>query len=189
MDNQSEKASLRRLLLERRDSISYELQQISSKQIHQKLKKIPFFSNARSIGVYYQIGSEVSTVNILEEILKLGKDLSLPIVIGENLQFKKISSLSDLQKRSFSIMEPKENCPDTSVMDVILVPAIGMTRQGQRLGYGYGYYDRYLASTKSKTIALVFSKQVVKKIPKTDDDIKIDYVITEEKIFNTSNVS
>ncbi len=186
LDKRPEKASLRRLLLEKRDSTSYEFTQISSKKIQKKLQKLDFFREAKTIGAYYSIGSEISTKNILQDILNDAKDLSLPKLIDDNLIFKKISSLKDLEKGSFSILEPKENCADTSDLDVILVPSIAMTRNGQRLGYGYGYYDRYLSSTKSKTIALTYSKQIVKHIPETENDVRIDYIITENETLDTS---
>lgn len=115
--------------------------------------------------------------------------MALPKVVNDNLIFKKISSLKDLEKGSFSILEPKENCADTSDLDVILVPSIAMTRNGQRLGYGYGYYDRYLAHRRSKTIALTYSGQIVKTIPATQQDVKIDYVVTEDEIFSTSKIA
>ncbi len=186
MDLRPEKSSLRRLLLEKRDSTSYEFTQISSKKIQKKLQKLDFFREAKTIGAYYSIGSEISTKNILQDILNDAKDLSLPKVVDDNLIFKKISSLKDLEKGSFSILEPKENCADTSDLDVILVPSIAMTPNGQRLGYGYGYYDRYLSSTKSKTITLTYSKQVVRYIPETETDVKIDYIITENETLDTS---
>lgn len=189
MDLRPEKSSLRRLLLEKRDSISYEFTQISSNKIQENLQKLNSFRNAKTIGAYYSIDSEVSTKNILQDILNDAKDLSLPKVVDDNLIFKKISSLKDLEQGSFSILEPKENCADTSDLDVILVPSIAMTRNGQRLGYGYGYYDRYLSSTKSKTITLTYSKQIVKKIPETENDVKIDYIVTEEEILDTSKTS
>ncbi len=112
--------------------------------------------------------------------------MSLPKVVDDNLIYKEISSLKDLEKGSSSILEPKENCADVSNLDVILVPSIAMTRNGQRLGYGYGYYDRYLSSTKSKTITLTYSKQIVKHIPETENDVKIDYIVTENEILDTS---
>lgn len=189
MDKKAEKARLRRLLLDRRDLLSYEFIKIASEQIHKNLQKINFFKKAEKIGAYYSIGSEVLTKDILQEILKSRKELSISKVVDDNLVFKKISSFSDLEKGNFSIMEPKGNCPDTTEMDVMLVPAIAMTRNGQRLGYGYGYYDRYLASTRSETIALTYSKQIVKKIPATQQDVKIDYIVTEDEIFNTSKIA
>ena len=79
-------------------------------------------------------------------------------------------------------MEPKERCETTKKLDVIIVPAIALTREGYRLGYGFGYYDRYLHNKRSSKIALSYSKQVVKSIPHDSHDVKVDYIVTEDEV-------
>jgi 5-formyltetrahydrofolate cyclo-ligase len=79
-------------------------------------------------------------------------------------------------------MEPKDDCKDVKKIEVIIVPAIALTREGHRLGYGFGYYDRYLSGKKSKTIALSYSKQVIKSFPYSDHDVRIDCIVTEDKV-------
>ena len=180
--SQVEKARLRKQLLDARDSISQDFINITSKQIQDNLRKVDFFRNAKSIGAYYSIGSEVKTLDILQETLKSGKVLSLPKVVKKDLVFKKINSLSDLEQGNFSVMEPKEECEDVKKIDVIIVPAIALTIDGYRLGYGFGYYDRYLSGKKSKTIALSYSKQIIKSFQRSDHDIKIDCIVTEDKV-------
>lgn len=177
-----EKTRLRKQLLDARDALSLDFMNITSKQIQDNLRKVSFFRNAESIGAYYSIGSEVKTQDILQEILNSGKDLSLPKVVKKDLVFKKISSLTDLEPGNFSVMEPKENCPITKKIDVIIVPAIALTSEGHRMGYGFGYYDRYLSSKKSKTIALTYSKQIVRSIPYSDHDVRIDCIVTEDEV-------
>jgi len=181
----TEKAALRKMLLEKRDAISYDLKKIASKQIHNKLKKIKIFKEAKSVACYYPIGSEVLTQDIMQEILSDGKEVLLPKVKDENISFRKILDLNSLEKGSFDIMEPKEDCPASDKMDVVLVPTVGISPDGIRLGYGHGYYDRFLAKTNAVTIALTYSKQIVKSIPSTEKDIKIQWVVTEEKFFQT----
>jgi 5-formyltetrahydrofolate cyclo-ligase len=82
-------------------------------------------------------------------------------------------------------MEPKEGCKINNNLDVIIVPTIGISPIGVRLGYGHGFYDRYLAENKITTISLILEKQIVKNIPKLDHDIIIDWVVTEDRFFNT----
>jgi 5-formyltetrahydrofolate cyclo-ligase len=96
--------------------------------------------------------------------------------------------LGDLEKGGFGIMEPKDNCPIAEDIDVVLVPTVGITKNGIRLGYGYGYYDRFLSKSNAKTISLTYSKQIVKSIPFSEKDIKIDWVVTENESFETSNM-
>ena len=185
MATNTEKAALRKMLLEKRDSISYDLIKITSKQIHNKLKRIKIFKEAESFACYYPIGSEVLTQDIMQEILSDGKEILLPKIKDANISFRKILDLSSLEKGSFDIMEPKDDCPVTDKIDVVLVPTVGISPDGIRLGYGHGYYDRFLAKTNAVTIALTYSKQIIKSIPFTEKDIKIQWIVTEEKFFQT----
>ncbi|MFQ5572835.1 MAG: 5-formyltetrahydrofolate cyclo-ligase [Nitrosopumilaceae archaeon] len=185
MDN-SEKSSLRKVLLEKRDSTSEDLMKIASKQVHRNLKKISEFRLAKSIGIYYPIGSEVPTQDIMQDAISNGKEIFLPKVIGEDLEFRKIKSFDDLEKGNFDIMEPKDDCPASDKFDVMLVPTVGISRDGFRLGYGYGYYDRFLSKRNVVTIALTYAKQVVKSVPSSEEDVRIDWVVTEDELFKTS---
>lgn len=172
-------------MLEKRDSTSEDLMKIASKQIHRNLKKISEFRLASSIGMYYPIGSEVPTQDIMQEALSIGKEILLPKVIDNELEFRKIKDFNDLEKGSFDILEPKDGCTPSDKLDVILVPTVGISRDGYRLGYGYGYYDRFLAKNKAVSISLTYAKQVVKSVPKTQDDARIDWIVTEDKFFKT----
>jgi 5-formyltetrahydrofolate cyclo-ligase len=181
----NEKSSLRKLLLGKRDNLSADFIDIASKKIQKNLKKIQDYQTAKTIAAYYSIGSEVRTHDILQDILSSGKILALPRVEDNHLVFCNVSRFEDLEKGEFGIMEPKQNCPQISEFDVILVPAIAMTKGGQRLGYGRGFYDRFLAYTKSTTIALTYSKFVVKNIPFSEDDVRIRLVVTEDEIISS----
>ena len=188
MENNIEKSSLRKTLLEKRDGTSFDLIKIASKQIHNNLKQIDIYRNAQSIGCYFPIGSEVLTQDIMQEILSNGKELSLPKVVDKNLSFRQISGFGDLEKGTYNIMEPKDNFPISKKIDVVLVPTVGITRKGVRLGYGHGYYDRYLLSSTAKTIALTYEKQIIKSIPFSEKDVKIDWIVSDEEYFKTSTV-
>ncbi|MGI0087323.1 MAG: 5-formyltetrahydrofolate cyclo-ligase [Nitrosotalea sp.] len=182
MSQTVEKARLRKQLLDGRDGLSLDFINIASNKIRDNLRKVQHYRNAASIGIYFAVGSEVRTQDIMQEILNSGKDLSLPRVEKNDLVFKKISSFSDLEMGNFSVMEPKERCETVKRLDVILVPAIALTRDGYRLGYGFGYYDRYLDGKRSHKIALSYSKQVVKAMPHDSHDIRMDCIVTEDKI-------
>ncbi|MFN3654819.1 MAG: 5-formyltetrahydrofolate cyclo-ligase [Candidatus Nitrosotenuis sp.] len=185
MKENNEKSSLRKLLLGKRDSLSADFIDIASKKIQRNLKKTQDYQTAKTIAAYYSIGSEVRTHDILQDILSNGKTLALPRVEDNHLVFCNVSRFEDLEKGEFGVMEPKQNCPQINEFDVILVPAIAMTKGGQRLGYGKGFYDRFLADTKSTTIALIYSKFVVKNIPFSEDDVRIRLVVTEDEIISS----
>ncbi len=185
MEDSSERKSLRSLLLKKRDNTSFDFMKIASEKIQKKLKKIYAFKDAQKIGVYYPIGSEILTQDIIQELLSNGKDVFLPKVMGEKMEFRKIADFSSLEKGSFDIMEPKEDCQIDNSLDVILVPTVGISQIGVRLGYGHGFYDRYLAEHNTVTISLTLEKQIVKNIPKSEHDIIIDWIISEDRILET----
>ncbi|EGG42206.1 5-formyltetrahydrofolate cyclo-ligase [Candidatus Nitrosarchaeum limnium SFB1] len=85
-------------------------------------------------------------------------------------------------------MEPKEECPKDNKLDILLVPTIGISPKGVRLGYGHGFYDRFLAENKIETISLIFEKQIIKNIPRSDHDVTIDWIVSEDRIIDTSNI-
>ncbi len=185
MEDSPERKSLRSLLLEKRDNTSFDFMKIASEKIQKKIKKINAYRNAQKIGVYYPIGSEVLTQDIIQELLSNGKDVFLPKVIGKKMEFRKISNFSSLEKGSFDIMEPKDDCQTDNSLDVVLVPTVGISPVGVRLGYGHGFYDKFLAEHKVTTISLTLEKQIVKNIPKSEHDIIIDWIITEDRILET----
>ena len=177
------------MLLERRDATSFDMMKITSKQIHKKLRKNKLFLEAKKIGSYYPIGSEVLTQDIMQEILSVGKELFLPKVVEKEIEFRKITDFSCLEKGVFDIMEPKEDCPVENNLDLILVPTIGISQEGVRLGYGFGFFDKFLSRHSSTTISLAYEKQVIKKIPQSDHDVKMNWILTEDRFSKVSEVT
>ena len=185
MENNSKKESLRELLLERRDNTSFDLLKIASKKMQKRINKVYAFKDAQKIGLYYPIGSEILTQDIIQELISKGKDVFLPKVTGETMEFRKIEDFGSLEIGNFDIMEPKEDCVVNNNLDVIVVPTVGITPTGIRLGYGHGFYDKFLANNKATTISLTLEKQIIKNIPKSEHDINMDWVITEDRMFRT----
>ena len=180
MSQTIEKARLRKQLLDSRDALSPDFINISSSKIRDRLRRLDLYKSAKIIGAYYAIGSEVRTQDIIQEILNQGKELALPRVVKDEIVFMKITGPSDLEMGNFSVMEPKERCPQVKKMDLILVPAIALTREGYRLGYGFGFYDKFLHGKRTPKIALSYAKQVVKSFPHDNHDVKMDCIVTED---------
>ncbi len=183
-----DKPRLRDHLLEKRDGLSHDFMTIASKQIQRNLKKIEAFRNAEKVACYYSIGSEVRTLDIIQQMISEGRTVALPRIVDDELVFCSVKSFEELQKGEFGIMEPRKSCPVVDEFDIILVPAVAMMRTGQRLGYGRGYYDRFLSKHKTPAIALEYSKLVVRNIPKSEGDIPIQWVVTEDEAIRTSQV-
>jgi len=176
------------MLLERRASTSFDMIKIASQQIHKKLRKNKIFRVAQKIGAYYPIGSEVLTQDIMQEVLSAGKELCLPKVVADEIEFRKITDFSCLEKGCFDIMEPNDDCPVDNNLDLILVPTVGISQDGIRLGYGQGFFDKFLSQYKIETISLVFEKQVIKKIPPSDHDIPMNWILTEDRFAKVSEI-
>jgi len=176
-----QKSALRKHLLEKRDATSAELRNILSEKIHENLKKISSYTNSENVACYFPIGSEVDTHNVMLNTLKQGKNLLLPRIVDNNIQFYIVSNLEKLERGSFEIMEPKDSWEKAKKIDCVLIPTVGVSKLGVRLGYGYGYYDRFLSSTNAVKISLTYSKQIVKSIPSDSHDVKIDWITTEDE--------
>ena len=172
-------------MLEQRDKTSFDLMKIASKKMQKSLKKIESFRNAKKIGAYYPIGSEVMTQDIIQELLSIGKEVYLPKIKEEDMEFRKITEFKDLEQGQFDILEPKENCEVNNELDVILVPTVGITPQGVRLGYGHGFYDRFLSNNETLTISLTLEKQIIKNIPREEHDFIMDWIVTEDRVLKT----
>ena len=181
-----QKAALRKHLLEKRDAISDEFRNISSSKIYQNLKQVDSYINSHNIACYFSIGSEIDTYDIMLGILEQGKNMLLPKIVDNNLEFYVVPNLEKLEKGAFDIMEPKDSCKKAEKIDCVLVPTIGISKLGDRLGYGRGYYDKFLSSTGALKISLTYSKQIIKSIPSESHDIKIDLIITEDEIIKVS---
>ena len=188
MENSSEKTSLRKRLLEKRDNTSFDMMKIASNKIQKKIKKINAFRNAEKIGAYYPIGSEILTQDIIQEALSNGKQIFLPKMIGEEIKFRKILDFSSLEMGKFDIMEPRQDCPVDNNLDVILVPTVGISQKGIRLGYGHGFYDKFLSKNKIVSISITLEKQIAKNVPQSEHDVLIDWIVTEDRIIETSKV-
>jgi len=185
LENNSKKNALRELLLERRDNTSFDLLKIASKKIQKRINKVYAFKDAKKIGLYYPIGSEILTQDIIQELISKGKEVFLPKVMGKNMEFRKIKDFSSLESGNFDIMEPKEDCEVDNYLDIIVVPTVGISPAGVRLGYGHGFYDKFLEKKDAVTISLTLEKQIIKNIPKSEQDISIDWIITEDRMFQS----
>lgn len=136
-----------------------------------------------SIAGYYPIKNELNTLPILIAAEEHGITIALPALDSkiEALVFKKWKT-QDKVKENGLFQEPEGNSPIIKP-DLIIVPLLGFDRNGHRLGYGSGYYDRTLPKyKKSLKIALAYSNQELNYIPAEEHDQRLDYIITEKEI-------
>ena len=146
------------------------------------------YKNADKIFSYWAVDSEVETSDIIAKALKDNKKVALPKCTDKdgNMEFYYITSLSDLLDGMYGIKEPPTNCPADDYTDcsLCLVPALSFDKEGYRLGYGKGYYDRFLSRFKGVSIGLCFSDCLSEKLPRDAYDKKVNYIVTNEKIYD-----
>ena len=188
LGNQEQKSILRKEVLQKRNSLSDSQITKRSKLIQEKLIGSAEFIESKSIGVYLPIGSEVQTDYIIRNALESDKIVMLPRVIINELHFfivEKHDYYHDsLDVNKFGIKEPKKTNMKLDFIDLLIVPGIVFDSRGYRIGYGYGYYDKFMAEKNfSKSIGLAYDFQVMKNpIPKFEFDKKIDILITDDRI-------
>jgi len=157
-----------------------------SKIITEKLLSLDIIASADLVLSYISIGSEVSTESFIDSMLQLGKNIAVPkCSSGGIMHFHTIKSADDLSCGKYNIPEPHKNCPIAKITDkpVCIVPGLAFTSDGKRLGYGGGYYDRFLsAHPHVYTIALCFDDLVTDNLPTESHDVRINAILTEKRM-------
>lgn len=194
-----EKEEIRKELLHKRDELSKENWNAFSKAIEKTILKSKLFKECDKLFVYSDFHSEVGTVSLIEEALILGKQVYVPKVIDNlyesRMDFFRIDSSYELVRGYMGIMEPLastdrvfnyDNNKDQNLL--MLVPGIAFDHNGNRLGYGKGYYDTYLKDKENiLTIGLSFSLQVMDSLPVNSHDKQLAYVVTENTTLEEIN--
>lgn len=163
---------------------TYELM-VSDALIVSRLLALTEYRNAVNIFCYASRNGEIDTDPIIENALNSTKTVSLPRIISKNImEAKAISDLNQLQLSSFGIREPRASAPTTPPqnIDMAIIPCLSCDIEGHRLGYGGGYYDRYLANTTCYKVALCRERSLAMLLPHDETDIRMDFVITEKRI-------
>ena len=175
-----DKASLRERKRRELADLTEEYIKLSDATIFAKLTALPQVKSARTVFLYYGVGREVSTVRLIEALLRERRRVALPkCSVGGKMSFHLIESLSELYPGRFGIPEPngEEVCP--SADDVIIVPALCCDAHGSRLGHGGGYYDRYLAETNVFTVCPCRTALLESALPTEATDVPVDLVVTD----------
>lgn len=180
----SAKKALREAILKTRDSFSKEILDRMSEMIQARVLNMNEFIHAKTVAAYCSIGSEVKTSKVLTMVLQMKKNLALPKVTdGTGIVFAAVENLqNDLEVGKYNIMEPKNHCVKINKIDLVLVPGIAWDEHGHRLGYGKGYYDRYLASLQTTSVGLAYDFQVLEDIPHGKNDFRVNLILTEKRL-------
>lgn len=154
------------------------------KQIHQALFNSKSYQNASVIGCTISQEHEIDTTPIIKQAWKDGKTIAVPKCNPKQkeLIFRTLTSFDQLETVYFGLKEPMEQETeevDKERIDLMLVPGLIFDRRGYRIGYGGGFYDRYLANYNQTTIALATEEQLIDQVPNDSYDIPVQHFITE----------
>jgi 5-formyltetrahydrofolate cyclo-ligase len=184
-DTRRDKAELRAALLEARAAILPAVRETLSAAICGRAVVLPVFRAAGTVHAYVGVASEVRTLPLLEAAWGAGKRVVCPrIGIGGRLEARRVRSVGDLVPGARGLREPD---PETTALvpaeeiDLVVVPAVGFDRHGARLGFGEGYYDRFLSTTDASRLGLAFSLQIVERIPQGPGDEPVHWIVTERE--------
>lgn len=182
------KKQIRKEILDIRDSLEEEIRNKWNESIFSRLINSEFYKRARTIFIFVSFKSEVDTHKIIEYSIEKGKIICVPKIKSKQIGIEvfKIDSFKDLKEGYFNILEPVEGCisVDKNDIDLILMPGVAFDRHGGRIGYGGGFYDRFLSSMNKTAdkIVLAYNFQVLDEVPMEENDVRVDGIITEEGI-------
>jgi 5-formyltetrahydrofolate cyclo-ligase len=183
------KAALREELTARRKAMTPDVIDERGLKVQARFLATPYYNRARTVALYAPIRGEVPTRDILVAALQDEKIVCYPLshVHGRILSFRAIKSESELEPGRLGVREPTSSSEliPVDLIDLFVVPGLGFTKDGKRLGRGGGYYDATLraASPRSRRVGLAFSDQVVDGMPTTVEDVDMDLVVTELETF------
>ncbi|WP_276996525.1 5-formyltetrahydrofolate cyclo-ligase [Bullifex porci] len=157
----------------RRSFRGLETNEDSSIAVVRKLKRCKELIAADTLLLYYPLKDEID----IKPLYSLDKRIFLPVIENNEMLFRRYDG--DLKKGKFGIMEPTGEYYTIGSNDLMIVPAVAYDRDGYRLGRGKGFYDRFLADKKIKTIGVVSKLRIVSDVFREPNDIKVDFIITD----------
>ena len=185
------KRSLRKSLKIAINKLTDNVKRNESNIITDKLLNLEIYKQSSRISVYLSMPSEVDTNEILKDIFQKDKKCYVPLYTNDDMKMVRLHGIEDyeaLPLTSWNIKQPHENeeretAMDSGGLDLIILPGLGFSKGGQRLGRGRAYYDNYLAKhvnllhKKPFTVGLAYSVQICPEIPCTETDVKLDMVL------------
>lgn len=174
-----DKAALRRQIREQKRAMTEEQIEAAGARLAELFAATEQYRNAKTIYGYLPYNQEVRTVPMLERALKEGKRVAVPKVYGDEMKFIYMTDLSQIEKGYAGIPEPIDDEPvadDPAAL--VLMPGLAFTEKGDRMGYGGGFYDKFLAAEPGHpTVALCYAFQVLEQLPTEQYDIPVDLVL------------
>jgi 5-formyltetrahydrofolate cyclo-ligase len=181
------KQEIRNKILDHREAIDINIRNQWDEGIFNNLINSEWYKKANTIFAFVSFKSEADTHKIIKHAIKDRKIICVPRIESKQkgIEIFKIDGFNQLKKGYFGILEPDESCTevDKKDIDLILMPGVAFDRQGGRVGYGAGFYDKFLSDMNNNVnkIAVAYHFQVLHDIPMDEHDVRIDGIITEEE--------
>ena len=174
-----DKTELRNYIRQQKRQMTQAQIDARSRQLAEQFFATEAYRQAKTIYGYLPFNQEVRTVPILEQALRDGKGVAVPKVYGDAMKFLYLEDFSQVAPSGMGVPEPVADTPEaTDERALVLMPGLAFTRQGARIGYGGGYYDRFLAREPDHpTIALCYDFQIVESLPTENFDIPVELVL------------
>ena len=176
------KSELRKQVLQEMKAISQEQKQAMDQALTERILQHPFYQEAKVIATYLSFPHEFQTQELIEQALRDGKKVLIPKTYPKGRMDFVVYDPQQLVKTSFGLLEPQGNLEvvDASQIDLIHVPGLAFTTEGYRIGYGGGYYDRYLEHFSGHTLSTVYPCQIQDFSPE-NHDIPVQEVLIDER--------
>ena len=175
------KAELRKKILQEMKALSQKQKQAMDRVLTERFLNHPFYQEAKAIATYLSFTHEFQTQELIDQALKDGKKVLIPKTYPKGRMEFVVYDPQQLKKTSFGLLEPQGDLEvvDTSRIDLIHVPGLAFTTEGYRIGYGGGYYDRYLENFAGQTMSTIYPCQI-QDFNSEDHDIAVQEVLIYE---------
>ncbi|SHF61112.1 5-formyltetrahydrofolate cyclo-ligase [Ornithinibacillus halophilus] len=187
-----DKSELRSFAINKLKNIDEHEKKIIEENLTTKLTGSDLWKQANTIGITISKGFEWETKTIIEQGWAAGKTIAVPKCLPESkeMQFYSFTDYSELEVVYYNLLEPKPESNkeiNSNEIDLLIVPGLLFDKKGYRIGFGGGYYDRYLVNYPNVTISLAFHEQLLDSIPTEPFDIPVQYIVTNEQIVECWN--
>lgn len=182
-----EKKKLRAELKQRIAALTPDYIEESNRGIVQNILSHPCYQTAKTIFCFVGTASEINTSPLIEQAFSDGKRVAIPLCIGKGImEAREIHSLAELHSGMMGILEPAADSAlvTPEEIDFAILPCVSCDRQGNRLGYGGGYYDRFLEQASFCSVLICRERLLCEEIPTEPHDIAVPVVITEAGCFS-----
>lgn len=152
--------------------------------ISMRISELSQFENADTVMIFYPVGSEINILFLFELAKKRGKRIAFPRSLsGGILDFRYVGSLDELTDVKYNIPEPSEKAEHVADLSrsICITPALAFDKYGYRIGYGGGYYDRFLADYKGYSVGVAYDGMILDSLPICSNDLPVDIIITERR--------